>query len=404
MIQNYGTEQMKAQLRALSTRLRWLGLCVAVVAVVFSWANPVLAQSDAYSVEVAVANRSPSEQQAAYLAAIRRVLLNNSGDKTLLNRDKIREGLNNAEQYVTGFTYRTPLPGTVISTDIPITQEVRDTGEATQLMMVTFDRSLIRELIVSSSETNQEEPAPVPVARQSNSALVWLLIQDTGRDILISDPEAINVQARARELAGALGVSLVFPVGDEADRNAVSVNDLLQMNVENVRLGSDRYEQRTILLGGLRRDDNRGSRGWIGQWIKLEGDQQSQADFNSSTLDEALQEGMSVLVDESVTDSAYRYGGPATADTEGLVWIDSVRSLGDYASVIEFLEAVPNVGTVYPKEVGDTTMVFAILPRSALRDIEIATESQNWIRRTAPTLGASTGLGASADLALELNR
>ena len=344
MNQKYGREQMRAHLR----QLRWLGLCLSLAGILASVVMPVHAQSDAYSVEVAVANRSSSEQQAAYLAAIRRVLLNNSGDKTLLNRDKIREALPDAEQYVTGFTYRTPLPGTVISSDIPITQLVRDTGEATQLMMVTFDRALIRELIDTSSGTNQEQRAPVAVVRQNNSALVWLLIQDTGRDILISDPEAVNVQARARELAGAMGVSLVFPVGDEADRQAVSINDLLQMNVESVQLASERYEQRTILLGGLRRDDNRGSRGWIGQWIKIEGDQQSQADFNSSTLDEALQEGMSVLVENGAADSAYRYGGPAAADTEGLVWVGSVRSLKDYASVINFLEAVPNVGTVYP--------------------------------------------------------
>ena len=391
-------------MRAHSRRLRWLGLCLVLAGVLSTLVTPVHAQSDAYSVEVAVANRSSAEQQAAYLAAIRRVLLNNSGDKTLLNRDKIREALRDAEQYVTGFTYRTPLPGTVISSDIPITQLVRDTGEATQLMMVTFDRALIRELIDTSAGSGQEPRAPVAVARQNNSALVWLLIQDTGRDILISDPEAVNVQARARELAGAMGVSLVFPVGDAADQQAVSVNDLLQMNVESVQLASERYEQRTILLGGLRRDDNRGSRGWIGQWIKVEGDQQSQADFNSSTLDEALQEGMSVLVENGSADSAYRYGGPAAADTEGLVWVGSVRSLSDYASVISFLEAVPNVGTVYPKEVGDTTMVFAVLPRSALRDIEIASESQNWIRRTAPTLGSSNGLGASADLSLELGQ
>ncbi len=359
------------------------------------------AQSDAYSVEVAVADRSADEQQSAYVAAMRRVLLNNSGDKTLLNRDEIRTGLRNAEQYVSGFTYRTPLPGTVVSTDIPITQLVRDSGEATQLMMVTFDRSLIRELILSSSGVTPDEQAPVPLARQSNSALVWLLIQDTGRDIMISDPAASNVQARARELAGALGISLVFPVGDDADKQAVSVSDLLGMNVEAMQLGSERYEQDTVLVGSLRRSS---MRGWTGQWIKLSDDQQSTTDFDSETLDDALQQGISILVENSDADSSYRYGGPASSGTEGLVWVGSVTSLADYSSVINFLEAVPSVGTVYPKEVGDTTMVFGVFPRSALRDIESASENQNWIRRTVPSLGASTGLGASADLALELER
>ncbi len=58
--------------------------------------------------------REVEEQQQAYQVAFRRVLLNNSGDKTLLNRDDIRDGLKRAEQYVSGFSYRTPPPGTVI--------------------------------------------------------------------------------------------------------------------------------------------------------------------------------------------------------------------------------------------------------------------------------------------------
>jgi len=103
-------------------------------------ANLAYAQADAYSVEVAVSDRSVSEQNDAYVVAFRRVLLNNSGDKTLLNRNEIRSGLNSAEEYVSGFTYRTPPPGTVISTETPITSRVRTTGEARQLMMVTFDR------------------------------------------------------------------------------------------------------------------------------------------------------------------------------------------------------------------------------------------------------------------------
>jgi hypothetical protein len=165
------------------------------------------AQADAYSVEVAVADRSVDEQNAAYLVAFRRVLLNNSGDKTLLNRDEIRKGLSSAKNFVIAFTYRTPSPGTVISSDTPITQLVSKSGEATQLMMVMFDRTLVRRLIDTTAGAVVEADLPVPIASQSKSALVWLLIQDAGRDIRISDSEALNVQARALEIAGAKGMS-----------------------------------------------------------------------------------------------------------------------------------------------------------------------------------------------------
>lgn len=379
--------------------LRLLWIIAISVSVGASFAR---AQVDAYSAEVAVADRSADEQNAAYLVAFRRVLLNNSGDKTLLNRDGIRKGLNNAENYVTAFTYRTPPPGTVISSDTPITQLVSQSGEATQLMMVSFDRALVRQLIDTTAGGVNEADSPVPSARQSKSALVWLLIQDAGRDIRISDSEALNVQARAREIAGAMGVSLVFPTGDAADRSALTIDDLLTMDSEPFQLASERYEQSTILAGSLRRN---GSRGWRGQWLRLVDGEEVESRFDARSLDEALQQGISVLVGTDAVDSNYRYGGPAASDTEGLVWVGSVDSLEDYASVIRFLEAVPNVGTVYPKEIGQTTMVFAVLPREALRDIESATSSLSWIRRTIPSMGGvGGGLAGSADLALELDR
>jgi hypothetical protein len=360
------------------------------------------AQTDAYSVEVAVTDRSSDEQKSAYIVAFRRVLLNNSGDKTLLNRDGIRNGLNNAEDFVAAFTYRTPPPGTVISSDTPITQLVRKTGEATQLMMVTFDRTLVRKLIDTTAGAADEDDRPAPISRQSKSALVWLLIQDAGRDIRISDSEARNVQARAREIAGAMGVSLVFPTGDAADRSALTVDNMLSLDSEAVLQASERYEASTILSGSLRRND---SRGWSAQWLSLSGDEKALSGFDSSSLDEALQQGISLLGGADAADSSYRYGGAAPSDTEGLVWVGSVDSLADYASLIRFFEDVPNVATVYPKEIGETTMVFAILPRAALRDIENASAAQSWIRRTIPSSGGVTGgLAGSADLALELSR
>jgi len=221
---------------------------------------------------------------------------------------------------------------------------------------------------------------------------------------MISDPEARNVQSRAREIAGALGISLIFPSGDGTDKENVSIDDFLQMNVDNLLAASERYEQRTVLIGNLFRNST--GRGWQGEWLRVADGEQTESEYDSNTLDEALQMGMNALVSsEASADSSYRYGGPAASGTEGLVWVGSVSSLADYASLIRFFEAVPNVGTVYPKEVGDTSMTFAVLPRSALRDVENAMPSQRWLRRSAPTLVEDAGgLAQNADLALEIDR
>ncbi len=89
------------------TKHNWI---TAVLLVVLAFGKVSLAQTDAYSVEVAVADRGAGEQQAAYAAALRRVLLNNSGDKTLLNRDEVRAGLRQAQTspWVRGPSHRAP--------------------------------------------------------------------------------------------------------------------------------------------------------------------------------------------------------------------------------------------------------------------------------------------------------
>jgi len=382
----------------MTTGLKAVFIAFVVLAMLISKAQ---AQSDAYSVEVAVADRGSAEQQDAYQAAFRRVLINNSGDKTLLNRDAIRAGLKEAESYVASFSYRTPPPGTVISNDTPITELVRETGQATQLMLVSFDRALVRALI-DDSTGSQATPDSEPVVRRSDTALVWLLVQDAGRDIMISDPAAANVRSRAREIAGAAGISLVFPAGDATDQAVITAQQLLDQDIPGIVNASARYELDTVLVGTLTRN---GVRGWQGRWSRLSGDDQQQASIETASLDEALQQGMAILSSDGRLDDSYRYGGAAVSDTEGLIWVGSVNALSAYAALMNFMESVPTVGTVYPKEISDTSIVFAVMPRSALRDIENAATTQNWLSRTAPPMSESYGsLSGNADLALEVGR
>lgn len=364
-----------------------------------------VAQTDAYSLEVAVSERSDSEQQDAYRAALRRVLLNNSGDKTILNRDMVREALNEAETYVQSFSYRRPPPGTVIASDMPTTPAVQQSGQATQLMLVSFERQLVN-LLISGSEpggTADTEASPAAGAFEaSNSALVWLLIRDDDRDIFISDNAAANVQNRAREIAGAAGISLVYPTGDQEDFSHLPTEALVTQNFDplSVQSMSERYAQNTLLIGYMTRI---GARGWQSRWTQVAGDQQRQSQFETGSLDEGLQQGLGILSSVAQVDETFRYGGSAVSGTEALLWVGSVNSTQDYASLMNFLEGVPSVSTVYPKEINSTSMVFSVVPRSALPGIESALFDAPWLRRTAPPVSTNqSSLLPNVDLALDL--
>ncbi|MFK7892770.1 MAG: DUF2066 domain-containing protein [Granulosicoccus sp.] len=381
--------------------LQQLGLFL-ILAIAAFVAN---AQADPYSIEVAVYDKSDREQQSAYQLALRRVLRNTSGDKTVLNRDLIRQQLTQAIDYVKGFSYRTPPPGTVISSNTPVTARVRDTGQATQLMLVSFDRTLVSDLVARSAPSASAEAGDAePVATlNTSSALLWLLIQDDGRDILISDPAAVNVQRRAREIAGAAGISLLYPGGDAEDQFALSIADMLSMNTERLAAASERYGQDMVLLGVLTRNS---ALGWRGEWVRLLGNESQQSAFDTQSLDLALQEGLQVLGSVAAIDQTYRYGGSATSSTEGLVWVGSLTSTEDYARVMQFFQGQASVSTVYPKEITESSMLFSVIPRSALAEIDAAAAGVSWLLRSALPSGISEGSASArnADLTLEYSR
>ena len=74
------------------------------------------------------------------------------------------------------------------------------------------------------------------------------------------------------------------------------------------------------------------------------------------------------------------------ADTEALVWVGTLDSIAAYATVMDFLEGVPGVGTVYPREVDERGMTFTVVPRGALPAIASAADGLSWLRRTSPPL------------------
>ena len=386
-------------LRLARNQLVLLLLCALTLIALLALGRVSYAQTDAYSIEVAVSERSDDEEQDAYTAALRRILLNNSGDKTILNRNLIRQALGQAEDYVQAFSYRRPPPGTVIASDTPITSAVQQSGQATQLMLVSFDRSLVSELIASSAsgnagldtndpETDTDSDTQEAFETDSNSALVWLLIKDEGRDILISEPAAANVQSRAREIAGAAGISLVYPTGDAEDLALLSAEDIESQTFDEDSLqeASSRYAQGTVLIGYLSRLT---MRGWQGQWTRISGSTQSSEEFETSSLDEALQKGLGLLGSVSQIDETYRYGGSAASGAEGLVWVGSLNTTEGYAQLMSFFEGIQEIGTVYAKEVQTNSMVFSVIPRSALSSIEAALVDAPWLRRTTPPVSNS---------------
>ena len=257
-----------ARLRAASPAA--LALVCALVSLLV--APALRAQSDAFSAEVAVADRGAEERAAAYAEALRRVLLDNAADRTLMNRDDVREALREADAYVETFRFDAPRPGTGIPPGTPVTDAVRRSGEAEGLLLVRFDRARVlalmdgagdgagpggdvgarADLAPGAAPGGLAGPLSGPGAERAfdgvGSVLVWLLVEDGERVVRGDDPAARKVRERLREIAGGAGVTVAF--GDAGD---LDVEALRALDVGAVRAASLRYATDAVLAARLAR-------------------------------------------------------------------------------------------------------------------------------------------------------
>jgi len=351
-----------------------------------------------YQIEVAVADKSAAEQKQAYQVALRRVLLTNSGDKTLLNRNDVRAGINQAELYVDSFSYRSPAAGTVISRATPITDTVRRTGEAAQLMMIEFNPAKVQELISSKQTKNNDEEDAAPAGLASiNSALMWILVEDGRSELLVGGDVGASVMKRAREIAGGNGIRLTFPSGDDADLQALTSDQLRAQDVAAINAAAARYSAPAVTTAYFFR---KRSRGWLGMWSKVAGEEAEHQEFEAQTLDDMLMQGIAWLNPSSTGGaSEYQYGGDAAAHTEGLVWVSSGGSPASYSKSMAYFNSLGSVASVFPKVIGPDGTLFAIMPRTALTDIANSAQSLAWLRRAAPPVGDDTA--SQAELAFD---
>lgn len=364
---------------------------------------PSLANAQAaYTVEVAVADRSPAEQEAANRIAMRQVLLDNAGDKTLLNRTDVRNALADAKTYVVQFSYRAPLQGEVIPATMAVTDLVRTSGEATHIMKVRFDRDRITEVIKGRPQGRPQSSASASSqAVQFQSALVWMVIRDNGTDLLMSGGNGTKVMQRSREIAGGKGVVLSFPAGDATDVAALG-GEPYTLTPDVVLPASLRYVAPAIITADIRRKQ---PVGWMGDWQRLVDDQVATESFEANTLDELLSLGLSWMAPQQSSDVvASAIASPsAPLASESTIWFNGVQSTQDYAQLMKTMSDIGGVRSVYAKELREQGIVIAIQPSIALGQVRARLAQMSRLRETAaPVFNDRSRL--SVDAAYEFAR
>ncbi|HIE56534.1 MAG TPA: DUF2066 domain-containing protein, partial [Chromatiaceae bacterium] len=204
------------------TRIFFIGLLL--------FPSLIPAAVDLFSATVPLAEDTSEARQRAMGAALHAVLVKSSGRQVSARRPEVGTMLKRAESHVQEFRYL----------NAPSDQEE---GEPRKMLWVRFDRRavgrLLRELGLSPWEGGRPE------------LLLWLAVDEQGRRRL-ADPELDrDLLEAASSAARARGFTLLRPLMDLQDRNALGPADLWVGDRQGIRDASARYGRPVPLVGRL---------------------------------------------------------------------------------------------------------------------------------------------------------
>jgi hypothetical protein len=341
---------------------------------------------DLYVVDVPVESQDREERATAIRAALERVLVRVSGRQLVLTLPAMEAALERPTRFVQRYRY-----------------EQRETGpgQKQRVLRVRFDEASINQLL----RDNQ-----LPVwGRTRPATLVWLVVDDRRKRILISNDKESGVRRILEQQARQRGLPLRLPLYDLADRARLSVTDVWGNFEDRILDASSRYQTEAVLVGRVyKAAANR----WLGRWSLYSEGRRQDWESGGETLADAMLPG----IGQTAEALAQRYARRSLGQTAGQVRvrIDGIETLAAYTRAVRYLDSLDVVRQVQPVIIRPDAVVFSLDSRRGRLAVSQAialghtlvpstfTVAQSAAGSTAGPGTAGAGVSAGVDLVYRL--
>lgn len=296
--------------------------------------------------------------------ALRTVLVQLSGSEKTLTLPAVQKATESPESYIKRYSYK-------------------EDQEKKRFLQVKFDEVAINELL-------QKINIPI-LARPKSATTVWMVIaHDQDNPHWVSeDSEAelfhqINTQAKQRAL------SLMFPLLDLADTEAVSEQVVWTDNFSGLQTASKRYHSEAIWVAKMSKQPS----GWYGQWTLLTGGVPQTWDSSNTNLTQLCQEAMdelgqrlsrtiiiegSKIADTQDSNQSLSANATTTTDTDPHLTtsiepnkentrirlsVVGIKDIAHYAKLQDYLKSLPGVKEVETLTVNPEQTIFDVVATS----------------------------------------
>lgn len=271
-----------------------------------------------YQGRVIVESRSDeAEREAAFGEALREVLIKVSGQRALLQQNRIATALNRPQDYVDSWSYNS-----------------RDglEGESLIELRVSFAPESVRRLLANNDIALWPSNRPL--------TLVWVVAEDdSGRHRILRQGDSQPLLAAVREEMRQRGMPVLLPLMDLDDNRAVDVDRLWELDQEHIQMVSLRYAVDSILV--LRVFTSLGSE-YLGRSKYFFRSQAFEQELYATSLEELVQPAIDQAADELAGYYAVSLRGSEVGVSVSMQ-VDDVADLEDYAALLQYVESMTDV-------------------------------------------------------------
>lgn len=330
-----------------------------------------------YSTSIVVVSRDDErERKRAFSSAMQEVLLRVSGTEEVLRSNSIRGAVNNPEPYVESYVHR--------SIETPALDGVFQTEETGVLpdeiieLTISFFESEIQSLL-------DENNFPVWPANRPET-LVWLVVQEElgEREVLNSGSNlSREMMALIQLTASKRGLPLLFPLMDLEDQQALSADELWNLDEAKIMAASQRYQTESILVIRLYQSLTGET---LGKSLYLFRERSLAYDSFEEPVDIFITKATSLAAEElSGNYSILLSGGSGEAKVS--LTVEGIQTAKDYAGLLNYVGNLTDVNAY---------QIISVKRGSIL--LELSTGGQ--LRQLVETIA----LGENLESVVELNR
>ncbi len=318
---------------------------------------------DLYQGTVLVESRNNErERLTAFTDVFRQVLIKVTGNTAVLTLPEVRRALNNADDYVDTWSYRS-ISDSVQSLPAPAnTVRAGDAAQSAQRveLSVTFFEPEVLSLL---------EAANIPLWPGNRPyTLVWLVAQDElgARQLVGASSngftEIISVlESEARDR----GLPLRLPILDFEDMRAVSANDVWDMDTEKLLQASQRYQSESVLVIRLFRTL---SGEVLGKSNYLFRDQIFELETFEQTQQSFIRQSVSLATDEISAYYAVLLSG-TDSNIQVSLTVEGIKSAEDYAALLAYVANLTDVNDYQVAAVENQTIMLRLSTGGQIRQL-----------------------------------